>query len=112
MLLLAEDPLFAEHDPGRGHPERPARLEAVHAGITQAGHAFGADGELLGPLAPRDATLDEITRVHSPAHVSRLQEIAEHGGGRIDLDTAMSGRSWAAAIRAAGAGLAAADALT
>jgi acetoin utilization deacetylase AcuC-like enzyme len=111
MLLVAEDPIFVEHDPGRGHPERPARLEAVHAGITQAGRDLGGDGELFSPLPPRDATLDEITGVHSLAHVDRLQEIAECGGGRIDLDTAMSVRSWAAAIRAAGAGLAAADAL-
>jgi acetoin utilization deacetylase AcuC-like enzyme len=110
MLLVAEDPLFAEHDPGRGHPERPARLEAVHAGIAQAGRDLGGGGTLT-PLAPRDATPEEITRVHTSAHVSRLEEIAEQGGGRIDLDTAMSSRSWAAAVRAAGAGLAAADAL-
>lgn len=110
MLLIAEDPLFAEHDPGRGHPERPARLEAVHAGIAQAGRDLGGDGTLT-PLPPRDATTEEITRVHTRAHVSRLEEIAEHGGGRIDLDTAMSARSWAAAVRAAGAGLAAADVL-
>jgi acetoin utilization deacetylase AcuC-like enzyme len=112
MLLVAEDSLFAEHDPGRGHPERPARLEAVHAGIDQAVRELGAgDDALVARLSPRDARLDEIRRVHSAEHVARLQAIAECGGGRIDPDTAMSARSWAAARRAAGAGLAAADAL-
>jgi acetoin utilization deacetylase AcuC-like enzyme len=111
MLLVAEDPLFAEHNPGRGHPERPARLEAVHAGLTQAERDLAGDGALVTRLPPRDATPDEIRRVHTRDHVSRLAAIAEHGGGRIDLDTAMSERSWAAAVRAAGAGLAAADAL-
>jgi acetoin utilization deacetylase AcuC-like enzyme len=110
MLLIAEDPLFAEHDPGRGHPERPARLQAAHAGIALAARDLGGDGALI-PLSPRDATLGEITRVHTRAHVSRLEGIAEHGGGRIDLDTAMSARSWPAAVRAAGAGLAAAEAI-
>jgi acetoin utilization deacetylase AcuC-like enzyme len=112
MLLVGSDPLFAEHDPGRGHPERPARLEAVHAGIDQAVRDLGADDGLVAALPPRDAEPEEIGRVHTRRHVARLEELAAQGGGRIDLDTGMSARSWAAAVRAAGAGLAAVDALT
>jgi acetoin utilization deacetylase AcuC-like enzyme len=112
MLLVAEDPLFADHDPGRGHPERPARLEAVHSGIVQAVRDLGGDNNLISPLPARDARPDEISRVHTAAHIARLDAIAERGGGRIDPDTAMSAGSWAAAVRAAGAGLQAADALT
>jgi acetoin utilization deacetylase AcuC-like enzyme len=111
VLLVGEDPLFVDHNPGRGHPERPARLEAVHAGVAHAVRELGGDGALVAPLPRRDASREEITRVHSPAHVARLETLAEHGGGRIDSDTAMSGGSWTAAVRAAGAGLAAADAL-
>ena len=111
MLLVGSDPLFVEHDPGRGHPERPARLDAVQAGIDQAVRDLGADETWVSPLAPRDALPDEIARVHTRGHVARLEELAARGGGRIDLDTAMSARSWAAAVRAAGAGLAAVDAL-
>lgn len=109
MLLVAQDPCFAEHDPGRGHPERPARLDAVAAGLADAGREIGVD--MIGALAPRDATLDEIRRVHTGAHVARIKELADCGGGSIDLDTAMSAGSWRAAVRAAGAGLAAVDAL-
>src|ERR1700704_2959342 len=112
MLLVGSDPLFAEHDPGRGHPERPARLEGVHPGINQAVRDLGADDGLVAALPPRDAEPEEIGRVHTRRHVARLEELAAQGGGRIDLDTGMSARSWAAAVRAAGAGLAAVDALT
>jgi acetoin utilization deacetylase AcuC-like enzyme len=112
VLFVGADPRFADHDPGRGHPERPARLEAVHAGLDQAARELGVAGdELLTPLPPRDATTAEIARVHTPGHVERLRALAERGGGPIDRDTAMSGGSWSAAIRAAGAGLAAVRAL-
>ena len=47
MLLVGADPCFADHDPGRGHPERPARLEAVHAGIAQAARDVGGDTDSL-----------------------------------------------------------------
>jgi acetoin utilization deacetylase AcuC-like enzyme len=113
MLFVGVDPRFADHDPGRGHPERPARLEAVYAGIDQAARDVGGDTDaLVTPLSPRDATAVEITRVHTLRHVERLEALAEHGGGMIDPDTSMSAGSWAAAVRAAGAGLAAVDALT
>ena len=112
MLLVGSDPRFADHDPGRGHPERPARLEAVQAGIAQAARDVGGGIDaLVTPLPPRDATIEEITQVHTRRHVERLESLAECGGGSIDLDTTMSGGSWPAAVRAAGAGLAAADAL-
>jgi acetoin utilization deacetylase AcuC-like enzyme len=112
MLFLGADPRFADHDPGRGHPERPARLEAVHAGIARAARDLVGDTEaLVTPLEPRDATADEIARVHTSGHVARLEAVAEHGGGTLDPDTAMSAGSWPAAVRAAGAGLAAVDAL-
>ena len=112
MLFVGADPLFAEHDPGRGHPERPARLEAAHAGLDQAARDLGgAPTDVMTPLSPRDATAGEIARVHTTRHVERLRTLAEHGGGSIDPDTAMSGRSWSAAVRAAGAGLAAVDVL-
>src|SRR5688500_18960184 len=35
-VLLATHPQYALHDTGRGHPERPARLEAVRRGIVAA----------------------------------------------------------------------------
>ena len=106
MLLVATDPTFENHDPGRGHPERPARLQAVAAGIGEA----GLDGA-IATLPPREATDEELERVHTPGHLERLRRLSAGGGGPIDADTVASAGSWAAAVRAAGAGLAAADAL-
>jgi acetoin utilization deacetylase AcuC-like enzyme len=109
VLLVGCDPLFTEHDPGRGHPERPARLVAVEDGIERAAQSLGAG--VLVALEGRDATLDELTRVHTRAHLDALARLDERGGGRVDLDTTMSPRSWAAARRAAGTGLAAVETL-
>ncbi|MFO7590275.1 MAG: histone deacetylase [Acidimicrobiia bacterium] len=106
MLLLADDAAFAGHDPGPGHPERVERLAAVADGIRAA-----ALDDALSILEPRDATAAELTRVHEPALLDRVESLVARGGGGIDADTAVSAGSWHAAIRAAGAGLAAVDAL-
>jgi len=106
VLLVADAAEFSGHDPGRGHPERIARLDAVDAGV----HAAGVDDGLI-TLAPRAATRDELARVHDPALLEGVEALSAAGGGAIDPDTVVSAGSWAAALRAAGAGLAAADAL-
>jgi acetoin utilization deacetylase AcuC-like enzyme len=100
---LFDDPVFREHDAGRGHPERPERLDAIRRGIREAG--------LEGRLAlrqPRDATPGEILRVHTGPHLSRVA--ATQGRlHRFDPDTQAGPRSYAAAVRAAGAALEAVD---
>ena len=105
MLLIADDPTFARHDPGPGHPERIARLEAVAAGAA-ASDVLDA----LVPLPVRDATRDELTRVHDPAVLDAVAERSARRGA-LDPDTRVSPGSFEAAVRAAGAGLAAVDAL-
>ena len=106
MLLLADDPEFAEHDPGPGHPERVARLRAVEAGVAAA-----RIDDALVPLEPRDATRADLERVHSVTMLDTLEELCANGGGHLDADTVASSGSWPAALRAAGAGLAAIEAL-
>jgi len=106
VLLLGADDAFAAHDPGPGHPERVARLGAVAEGVRDA----GIDDSLVA-LEPRDATRDELARVHDGALLERIEQLSAQGGGRIDPDTTASAGSWDAARRAAGAGLAASEAL-
>ncbi|HEY3189368.1 MAG TPA: histone deacetylase [Solirubrobacteraceae bacterium] len=106
MLLLATDDTFGAHDPGPGHPERVARLAAVAEGVSAAGL-----DDALAVLDPRDATTEELARVHDRELIERIEQLSARGGGPIDLDTVASSGSWAAARRAAGAGLAAIDAL-
>jgi acetoin utilization deacetylase AcuC-like enzyme len=106
VLLVGHDPAYAKHDTGRGHPERVARLAAVADGL----HAAGVDDALVA-LEPRDATRAELELVHDPGLLDRLAAFAAGGGGALDPDTVVSSGSWSAAVRAAGAGLAAVDAL-
>jgi len=106
VLLIGLDPSFAEHDPGPGHPERPARLDAAAAGVASA----GIDDALVA-LAVRPASRAQITAVHDPEMVEHLVAASAAGGAAFDADTRSSAGSWEAARRAAGAGIAAADEL-
>ncbi len=89
-----------------GHPERPARMGAVAAGLDDL--ALGDELELL---APRLATVDELSRAHDRDHLAKVAAFCQSGGGALDPDTYATDDSWSAACRAAGAGLAAIDAL-
>jgi len=103
---LFTHPACLEHDPGRHHPESPARLRAVLAALD--------DPEFAGierREAP-EATLGDLLRVHSRRHVERiLSAIPRSGHVGIDADTVLSPASGAAALRAAGAVIAAVDAV-
>ena len=106
MLLLATDPRFAAHEASPRHPERPARLDAVLDGLAKA----QADGAIT-PLEPRPASRAELERVHTPVYLEELERFCARGGGHLDADTGASAASWDAAVHAAGAGLAAVEAL-
>ncbi|HEX3539259.1 MAG TPA: histone deacetylase [Acidimicrobiales bacterium] len=99
LVLLETHEAFLDHLPGGGHPERPARLEAVLAGVNNAGVT-----DALVPVAPRPASRAELERVHAPAYLDGLERFAARGGGWVDMDTAVSSGSWQAAVLAAGAG--------
>jgi acetoin utilization deacetylase AcuC-like enzyme len=105
-VLVEMHPACDCHDPGRGHPERPGRLDAVRRGLEEA-EAAG----MVEIVTPRDATRAEITRVHDPARVDALEAFCRAGGGAIDADTTATAASWAAALAAAGAGVDAIDRL-
>jgi acetoin utilization deacetylase AcuC-like enzyme len=89
-----------------GHPERPARVDAAVAGILDL-HL----GDEVAQVEPRWATVEELARVHSPAYLGRLEHFCAQGGGQLDADTYAGPGSWDAARRAAGAALAAVDAV-
>jgi acetoin utilization deacetylase AcuC-like enzyme len=106
-LLVVAPPDSDAHDTGRGHPERRGRVEAALAGVTDA-HLDDAVVFDTG----RDATRDELTLVHDARYVDALDEFARRGGGHLDADTVVAPGSFAAATRAAGAGLRAVEALS
>ena len=97
-------PSSLAHDPGPWHPESPARLEAVLDRL----RAWEPPEALTWHDAPpADDAL--LLRVHSRAHLDRLEDIASRGAGVIDADTIMSERSLEAARHAAGAAALAVD---
>jgi acetoin utilization deacetylase AcuC-like enzyme len=105
-VLYLTDARFLDHDTGRGHPERPARLEAVEEGIQASGVAEG-----LIRIAPRPATRAEVEALHHVRHVDRVHDVVDAGGGHIDGDTVTSAGSLDAAYLAVGAGFEAVERL-
>jgi acetoin utilization deacetylase AcuC-like enzyme len=107
MTGLAADPLCLKHDPGYGHPECPERYEAAIAGLEEAGLA-----EKLTRIAPRDATREELRRVHTSHYLDMAEHQIKEGAPELSTgDTAVCDASWDAALRAAGLAVSAVDAV-
>ena len=97
------------HDMGAGHPECPQRLDAIHDQL----RASGIDMALDFHDAP-EATLEQLERAHTAGYVTQLQEtmrqVREAGEPKaLDPDTVVGPGTWGAALRAAGAAVAATD---
>jgi acetoin utilization deacetylase AcuC-like enzyme len=104
--LLYTHPACLDHDPGRHHPESPARLRAVLAALDDPEFA-----RLERREAP-DAAREDLLRVHPRRHVEGiLAAVPKTGHIGIDADTVLSPASGEAALRAAGAVVAAVDAV-
>ncbi len=92
------------HQPGAGHPESPARLQAV----TEALHEALPQLEWhAAPLAERT----QLERAHSHAMVGSILGADAGATIRLDEDTVLAPGSVTAALRACGAGIAAVDAV-
>ncbi len=95
------DPIYLEHIT-LNHPESPHRLEAIMEHLAETG--------ILARLVPIEAvpaTIEDLARVHTDAMISLVANLAGRGGGRIDMDTLVSHRSFEAALFAAGGTMAA-----
>jgi acetoin utilization deacetylase AcuC-like enzyme len=104
--LLYTHPACLEHDPGSFHPESPARLQAVLEALD------GPDFIRLERREAPEAAIDDIARVHPRGLVERLlAAVPQAGHVSIDADTILSPASGRAALRAAGAVIAAVDAV-
>lgn len=104
--LLVTHPACADHDPGHGHPEAPARLAAVLAALQEPQFAG-----LVRRDAPSGDEAD-IARVHGPSFApSVLSRVPRDGHAALDPDTILSPGSGQAALRAVGAVTRAVDAV-
>jgi acetoin utilization deacetylase AcuC-like enzyme len=104
------------HDMGRGHPECPERLDAIEDRMLAS--------RLLDVVERREAPLADpelLELAHDHSHIAAIGALAEEVAGEedaggdglvfIDPDTAMNRHSWNAVMRAAGAAIAATDAV-
>ncbi len=101
-------PDCARHDMGDGHPESPARLQAIADQLIRA--------QINDLLAHREAplvSLEALRRNHGEHAIALVRDNLPTDGGTypVDPDTALNAHSWAAARRAAGAAVAATDAV-
>jgi acetoin utilization deacetylase AcuC-like enzyme len=95
-----------EHFAGAGHPERPERLTAVLEALDRS----GLRGDLV-ELTPSRCPREHVERVHTTRLIDSIEELCGVAPAHIDADTAVSEKSFEAALYAAGAGIAAADAI-
>jgi acetoin utilization deacetylase AcuC-like enzyme len=105
-----------KHEMGPGHPECPERLDAIEDRILISGLDVALDRR-EAPLA----SLVDIELAHGRLHVASmrglsdgLREEIEAGGpthAQLDPDTSINVHTWDAALRSAGAAMAATDAV-
>lgn len=102
----------SRHDTGWSHPDHQGRLPAIVRAVQRDMVA------LWGPLRQMEAvpaTESDLLRVHTPAYVRRVREMAMDAARAeqtLQLDgVPVSGASWDAALAGAGAALTAVDAV-
>ena len=106
-VALLYDEAVLEHRPPEGHPERPARVQAVMDRLQQSGAL-----ERLTRLPVTPATRTQMERVHTADYLDFVEQTVAAGGGYLDAgDTVASPGSWRAATAAAGASVGAVDAV-
>jgi acetoin utilization deacetylase AcuC-like enzyme len=103
-LTLITSPRFADHLTPPGHFERVERFRVMQ----DIASAFRARGGTV--VEPRPATDDELLRIHEPSYVSLMRETAGRAVA-LDPDTFTSPETYEVARMAAGAAVAAVDAV-
>jgi acetoin utilization deacetylase AcuC-like enzyme len=104
------------HEMGLGHPECPERLAAIEQHLRDSGLA-----SVLHRREAPEASVAELELAHGRMYIASLRGLTDglrdelRAGGpahaQIDPDTCINVHTWDAALRAAGAALAATDAV-
>ena len=101
------DAISKDHVTGEGHPERPARFDAVAKALSEAGHV-----EAMRRIASRVATDDEVLACHTAPYLKMVERDIAVGHGTLSTgDTEIGPKSLEVARRAAGGALQAVDAI-
>jgi len=105
-----------KHEMGAGHPECPERLDAIEDRLLASGVRDALDCR-EAPQAP----IADLELAHGRMHIASLRGLTDslreeiNAGGpthaQVDPDTSINVHTWDAALRAAGAAIAATDAV-
>lgn len=104
---------YLTHDTGPFHPETPARLERINTRLDQVRRQDHASPlHRLVDVTPYRADIERITAVHASQYVDAVARWCRQGYSDLPTgDTAICRASYDVALLAAGAGLAAVDAV-
>src|SRR5580765_290290 len=104
---IVHHPVFEKHDTGPNHPETAERYRVTI-------EALRADQDLWAnviEIEADEARRSDIQACHSPQHFKHVETAVREGQGYLDADTMISGASFEAAMRGAGAACRAIDAV-
>jgi len=104
---LIHHPIYEKHNTGIGHPETPKRYEVVMNALREDADFFNS----LLEIQPEQASQGLIQAAHTKEHFRRVEGAFENGMSMLDADTAISMKSFDAALYAAGGACRAVDAV-
>ncbi len=106
-MILATDAACKKHDAGPGHPEQPARYDAVRTALEAAG--LWESAKVIGPRA---VTREDLLLVHTAGYLDLAEREIRAGSPLLTTgDTSVCRGSWDAAMAAAGCALAGVEAV-
>lgn len=87
---------YLKHDLGRGHPERPERIESILKATEEV-----LRREDVALLEPKPASETDLLRVHSEGYIARIRSMSG-AGGVLTMDTPVPPGVYETATLAAG----------
>ena len=105
-VAIVRDTVYLKHSNGPLHPEGPERLVMIDRMLSE----FPLK-EYVADIPPRDATFQELAWIHEERYIRRIEQTRESSFTVLDPDTSATSDSYAAALRAAGGTMAAAEAV-
>ena len=104
---IVHHPVFEKHDTGANHPETAERYRVAIEAL-RGDHDLWAN---VVEIEADEARRSDIQACHTPQHFKHVEEAVREGRGYLDADTMISGASFEAAMRGAGAACRAIDAI-
>jgi acetoin utilization deacetylase AcuC-like enzyme len=105
-VIFSTDAICRKHAAGPGHPEQPARYDAVLAALEKAGLRAK-----MRDVPPRAVKREDLLLVHTAPYLDLAEREIRAGATQLSTgDTGVGAHSWDAAMAAVGCVLAATDA--